>query len=193
MVDVIGPMLSLPDWFGPTVLILLVIGFVITVFIAWAYEVTPDGIKRERDVDRSQSITHSTSRKLDFVIIAVLLVALGFFALDRFVWQVQEVDLDRSIAVIPFANRSADETDANFVNGIHDDILTQLANLSGIDRVISRTSVEQYRDTEKTVPEIAAELGVATILEGGVQRAGDSVRINVQLFNADDQHLWAEN
>lgn len=191
--DTVTQILDLPNWISQAVLLLLGVGFVIAVIVAWAYELTPEGIKRERDVDRSESITDLTGRKVDFIIIGVLVVALGFFAFDRFVWRAQEAGLDKSIAVIPFANRSADETDANFVDGIHDDILTQLANLSGIDKVISRTSVEQYRDTEKTVPEIAAELGVATILEGGVQRAGGSIRINVQLISADDQHLWAEN
>ena len=194
IVDVVSPMLALPEWLGPTVLILLAVGFVVAVFVAWAYEITPEGIKRERDVDRSESITHLTGRKLDFAIIGVLVVALGFFALDRFVWQVEEVDLDKSIAVLPFENRSADESDVYFVDGIHDDILTQLHRLSDIEKVISRTSVERYQGSDMSTPEIAAELGVATILEGGVQRAGDRIRITVQLIDAvNDKHLWAEN
>ncbi|MDX1480435.1 MAG: winged helix-turn-helix domain-containing protein, partial [Woeseiaceae bacterium] len=99
----------------------------------------------------------------------------------------------RSVAVLPFRNRSAAEDDAYFVDGIHDDLVTQLARIASIDKVISRTTMEQYRDTDKSMPEIARELGVGTILEGGVQRAGDSVRINVQLIDAvNDRHLWAE-
>ncbi len=99
-----------------------------------------------------------------------------------------------SIAVLPFRNRSAESEDAFFVDGIHDDIVTHLARLSLLERVISRTSVERYRDTDKSISQIGQELGVATILEGGVQRAGDRVRINVQLIDAaTDNHLWAES
>ena len=201
IVDVIVPMLELPNWIGRAILLLLAVGFAVSVFVAWAFEITPEGLKKEKDVDRSQSITHVTGRKLDFVIIGVLVVALGFFAIERFVWHDHDEtsvaatsQLEKSIAVIPFANRSADEADAYFVDGIHDDILTQLSKLSGIDRVISRTSVERYRDTDLSVPEIAAELGVATILEGSVQRAGDRVRITMQLIDAaKDEHIWADN
>jgi TolB-like protein/Tfp pilus assembly protein PilF len=98
----------------------------------------------------------------------------------------------KSIAVLPFDNRSADASDEFFVEGIHDDILTQLAKIGSL-KVISRTSVMEYKDTQKKIPQIADELGVATVLEGGVQRAGERVRINVQLIDAgDDEHLWAE-
>ena len=201
VVDTVVPMLGLPTWIGPAILLFLAVGFVISMIFAWAFEITPEGVKREKDVDRTQSITHVTGRKLDFVIIGVLTIALAFFALDKFIWHDHDAEtvatnssLEKSIAVIPFANRSADESDAYFVDGIHDDILTQLSKLSGIDRVISRTSVERYRTTELSVPEIAAELGVATILEGSVQRAGDSVRITMQLIDAvNDEHIWADN
>ena len=104
-----------------------------------------------------------------------------------------EAGIETSIAVLPFSNRSAIADDVFFVDGIHDDILTQLANLSGLDKVISRTSVGQYRDTAKTMLQIGKELGVANILEGGVQRAGNRIRINMQLIDAaSDKHLWAE-
>jgi TolB-like protein/Flp pilus assembly protein TadD len=199
--ETVAPILELPVWISRALLLLIVVGFFLALILAWAYELTPDGVKREKDVDRAESVTARTGRKLDFAIIGVLSVALAFFALDRFVWHehdaetlIQSAALEKSIAVLPFENRSADESDAYFVDGIHDDILTQLHKLSGIDKVISRTSVERYRDTDLRIPEIAAELGVATILEGGVQRAGDRVRITVQLIGAaNDQHLWAEN
>ena len=201
VLDVVGPILEFPNWIGRAILLFLAVGFVVSVIVSWAYEVTPEGLKREEDVDRSQSITHATGRKLDFVIIGVLTVALGIFALERFVWHDHDTEsfattepLEKSIAVIPFANRSADESDAYFVDGIHDDILTQLSKLSGIDRVISRTSVERFRDTDLSIPEIAAALDVATILEGSVQRAGDRVRITMQLIDAaNDEHIWADN
>lgn len=200
VLDTVAPILELPIWISRAVLLFLAVGFVVSLIVAWAYEITPEGVKREKDIDRSQSITHVTGRKLDFIIIGVLATGLAFFALERFVWHDHDTepvaattDIEKSIAVLPFANRSADESDAYFVDGIHDDILTQLYKLSGIDKVISRTSVERYRDTDLSMPQIAAELGVATILEGGVQRAGDNVRINVQLIDAaKDEHIWAE-
>ena len=205
VVDIVGPILELPTVFGKGVLLLLAIGLPIAVILSWAYELTPEGVKKEKDVDRSASTTHHTGRKLDFIIIGVLSVAVVIFALDKFVWSggdssiapvfvAETAELGKSIAVLPFVNRSADESDAYFVDGIHDDILTQLHKVSGIDKVISRTSMERYRDTEMSIPEIAAELGVSTVLEGSVQRAGDRVRITVQLIGAvNDEHLWAEN
>lgn len=104
--DTVVPILDLPEWISRAVLLLLAVGFVIAIIVAWAYEVTPEGIKREREVDRAQSITHSTGRKLDFAIIAVLGIALGFFALDRFVWHEHEpeigaVELERASQSFP--------------------------------------------------------------------------------------------
>lgn len=124
----------------------------------------------------------------------MLTLALVYFAVDEFVIESKlTAGIDKSIAVLPFSNRSAIADDVYFVDGIHDDILTQLANLSGLDKVISRTSTERYRQTTKTMSQIGDELGVATILEGGVQRAGNRVRINMQLIDANtDKHLWAE-
>ncbi len=204
VVDIVLPMLALPESAGRFILLLLLAGFPIALVLGWAFEMTPQGIKRERDVDRAQYETKSDGRKLDFFIIGVLAIAVFYFVLDDYVWdktttrepsvtQSPVTDVTHSIAVLPFANRSASAEDAYFVDGIHDDILTQLAKLSAFDKVISRTSVEQYRGTTKPIPEIASELGVTTILEGGVQRAADRVRINVQLIDANnDEHLWAE-
>ena len=212
VVDILVPILALPDWVGRFVFLLLVIGFPISLLFAWAFELTPEGVKLEKNVDRSESITPSTGRKLDFTIIGVLVVALGVSMYANFdedvepdsVSPVAEIEPDdesaevlatagkASIAVLPFANRSADESDAFFVDGMHDDLLTQLAKISAL-KVISRTSVLQYRDTEKSMKVIGDELGVTTLLEGGVQRAGDRIRINVQLIDANtDEHIWAE-
>jgi len=158
------------------------------------------GVRNEKHVDRTQSITHKTGRKLDFVIIGVLVTALGISVYLNFSEDVATVstqdtvtgNVDQSIAVLPFANRSASENDQFFVDGMHDDLLTQLAKISAL-KVISRTSVMQYRDTTKTMRDIGKELGVTTLLEGGVQRAGDRIRINVQLIDAEtDEHIWAE-
>ena len=208
--DTLAPALQLGNWVNSALAFFLILGFPLAVFFAWVYELTPEGIKLEKHVDRSQSVTHVTGRKLDFLIIAGLASALVFFAYDKWVLQpsrdarlVQTMTetvtepvaetAGNSIAVLPFRNRSAATEDAYFVDGICDDILTQLAKLSSFGKVISRTSMEQYRETSKSIPQIGQELGVVTILEGGVQRAGDRVRINVQLIKAaTDEHLWAE-
>jgi len=201
-----------PDWVLKSMLALFLVGFPFALFFAWAFELTPDGLKKEKDVDRSQSITTQTGHNLDRSIIAVLVVALAYFAWDRFAnapdtesGQAQSIAItddesagdsrlptDKSIAVLPFANRSSRKEDEFFTTGIHDDLLTQLAQISSL-RVISRTSVAQFKDTNKSIREIAELLGVATILEGGVQRAGNQVRINIQLIDAaTDAHLWAQ-
>lgn len=202
-----------PDWVLKSLLALFLVGFPFALFFAWAFELTPEGIRKEKDVDRSQSITPQTGHKLDRTIIAVLALALGYFAWDKFAdspgqgdetlalagnENVETVALesalptDKSIAVLPFDNRSNREDDEFFTTGIHDDLLTQLAQISSL-RVISRTSVVQFKDTSKSIREIAELLGVATILEGGVQRAGSQVRINMQLIDAaTDAHLWAQ-
>jgi TolB-like protein/Tfp pilus assembly protein PilF len=219
--DVVGEILELPEWGGRLILAMLVIGFFLALFFAWAFELTPEGIKREHEVDRSQSITPQTGKKLNAVIIALMAVAIAYLLFDKFYLsqQLQKIGpessqqiaarpaeppppgaqattarpVDRhSIAVLPFDNRSRLEEDEFFVEGIHDDLLTNLARIGSL-KVISRTSVGKYRDTEKTIPEIAGELGVATVMEGAVQRSGNTVRINVQLIDAQtDEHLWAE-
>lgn len=212
VVDILVPMLTLPDWVGRLVLLLLVIGLPIALLFAWAFELTPEGVKLEKDVDRSESITHITRRKLDRTIIGVLLIALGVAIYANFsednkpdsvpaatstdssnkALPVATTTSKPTIAVLPFTNRSANEDDAFFVDGMHDDLLTQLAKISAL-RVISRTSVLQYRDTEKSMTAIGEELGANALLEGGIQRAGNRIRINVQLIDAaSDEHLWAE-
>jgi TolB-like protein/Tfp pilus assembly protein PilF len=207
IIDVVLENLPVPPWVMQVILLLTALGFPFAIVFAWAFELTPEGLKRERDVDRSKSITPKTGRRLDRLIIVVLVVAVGVLLMDRFVLRdadqaesTAQVETSaptpqssrRSIAVLPFANRSSAADDVFFVDGIHDDILTQLAKISAL-KVISRTSVAQYRDTQKTMRVIGDELDVATILEGSVQRAGNRVRINVQLIDADtDEHLWAE-
>ncbi|MSQ99763.1 MAG: hypothetical protein EXR85_10790 [Xanthomonadales bacterium] len=205
-----------PDWVLKSLLALLLIGFPFAVFFAWAFELTPEGIKKEKDVDRTQSITAHTGRKLDFAIIAILVLALGYSAWDKFLNRADtesagttaaagtdeqpavpglptpDLPTDKSIAVLPFENRSKQEEDEYFAAGIHDDLLTQLAQIASL-RVISRTSVGQFKNTTLPIRDIAQQLNVATVLEGGVQRAGSQVRINLQLIDAaTDTHLWAQ-
>jgi TolB-like protein/Flp pilus assembly protein TadD len=197
--DVVLGNIEAPTWLFQAILLMLIIGFPLALIFAWAFELTPEGIKKEKDVDRSDSVTPVTGRKLNFIIIGVMAIAIAYFLVDKFVWVGEELptgvavsEVRKSIAVLPFANRSANEGDAFFVDGIHDDLLSHISKIGSI-KTISRTSVLQYRDTTKTIPQIAKELGVATVLEGGVQRAGEQVRINVQLIDArTDEHIWSE-
>lgn len=194
--DVMFPALRLPEWTTTMLVAFLLLGFPIAVILAWAYEVTPEGVKRTKDVEPGESVTHITGRKIDFIIIAVLAVAIGFLIAK--VWFEDDTAPpgiasipDKSIAVLPFANISADEENAEFFAvGVHDELLTLLSNLGDL-RVISRTSVERL-DPTLSIPEIGALLGVATVLEGQVQRSGNQLRIIVQLIDAEkEDHLWA--
>lgn len=214
--EVAGP-LHLPEWTESLVIVLLGVGFPVALILAWAFELTPDGVKREQQpgVEGSQekgqpNASAPTGRQAQSAVLVLVLLGAGYFALDRLVLSPDSVpsaaepsisstvaesstqDTEKSIAVLPFENVSRDAANEPFTIGIHDDLLTNLAKIESI-RTISRTSVMQYRDRALTVPEIARELGVATVLEGGVQRVGDNVRINVQLIDAaTDKQLWAE-
>ncbi|MBT8079387.1 MAG: tetratricopeptide repeat protein [Gammaproteobacteria bacterium] len=194
------PTYGAPEWVMQVLLILVVLGFPLALVFAWAFELTPEGLKREREVVRAESVAAQTGRKLDYFIIAVLSAAVMLLVLDKIVWKPEPADevaarsaeVERSIAVLPFENFSGDLANDPFTVGVHDDLLTQLSKISSF-KTISRTSVQQYRNTNKTISEIADELGVATVLEGGVQRSGDRIRFNVQLIDAEtDAHLWAE-
>jgi len=188
------PFFEIPNWAVRLVVLLLVIGFPIASILAWAFEITPEGIKRAEDVDFSQSITRRTGRKLDFLIISVLLVVIAVFAYQRFGpgQKVAVATPEKSIAVLPFENRSEDKANAYFADGIQDEILTRLAKIADL-KVISRTSTQHYKSAPENLSEIARQLGVAHIVEGSVQKSGDSVRVNVQLIKAaNDSHLWAD-
>ena len=198
MASVVLPALHLPEWTLTLLVFLVVAGFPLALILAWAFELTPEGIKRETSVDPAESITDLTGRKLDFAIIGLLAIAVVYFAVDKFVLKteqlpsVEPIAREKSIAVLPFANRSANEADAFFVDGMHDDILAHLAKIRSL-KVISRTSVMEYRNTTKNLKTIGQELGATTILEGGVQRAGDQIRVNVQLIDAKtDEQLWSD-
>ncbi|MCP4300982.1 MAG: tetratricopeptide repeat protein [Gammaproteobacteria bacterium] len=182
-----------------TYVVVVVAGFLASLVFAWVVEVTPEGVKFKKNVDRSESIAPKTGRRLDFIIIGLLIIALGVSVTlnvtgmrDAHVAPVATIDRS-SIAVLPFTSRSADPENQLFADGIHDDLLTRLANIAAL-KVISRTSVMEYRDTAKNLREIAQELGVGTVLEGAVQRVGDNVRINAQLIDAStDEHIWAKS
>ncbi len=176
----------------------VIVGFLVSLVIAWVFEVTPEGVKLEKNIDRSESVTTRTGRRLDYSIIGLLIVALGVSVTlnvtgMRPSQKTTAPATDRlSIAVLPFKTNSIGPDAELFADGIHDDLLTRLANISAL-KVISRTSVMEYRDTTKKISQIAEELGVETVLEGGVQQIGGNVRINAQLIDArTDEHLWAK-
>jgi adenylate cyclase len=195
IVDVVVPIIEAPDWVSKALLLLIAVGFPLALLFAWAFELTPEGLKFERDVDRSQSVTDHTGRKLDFTIIGVLAVAVILFAFDKFIWSAAPDEHDaaekRSIAVIPFINMSDDPDQVFFSDGISEEILNTLVRADGIS-VASRTSSFKYRNHEQDIPEIAEALGVLFVLEGSVRKAGEQLRITAQLIDAEnDRHLWS--
>jgi TolB-like protein/Tfp pilus assembly protein PilF len=190
----IFPVFDIPNWATRLVVLVLILGFPIALGLAWAYELTPEGLKRTEDVHPSESILRHTSRKLDFIIIAVLLAVIAVlgFKYTRSRSSTTPDIPEKSIAVLPFENRSEEKTNAYFADGIQDEILTRLSKIADL-KVISRTSTQHYKSKPDSLRGIAQELGVAHILEGSVQKSGDAVRVNVQLIKAaNDSHLWAE-
>jgi serine/threonine protein kinase/TolB-like protein len=180
------------------IMVLIVIAsFPLVLALSWIYEITPQGIVKSNAVAPNESIVQRTGQKLNFVIIAVLGLAVVFLLAQRF-WLPQKAAeaattiSDKSVAVLPFENLSDDKANAYFAEGIQDEILTRLAKIGAL-KVISRTSTQHYASSPDNLPEIAKQLGVANILEGTVQKVGDAVHINVQLIRAaTDDHLWAE-
>jgi len=189
VVATVAPILELPGWFERAVLLLLVVGFPIALLLAWAFELTPDGVRPD---DGSEHPARRGRGPIDYIIVGTLSIALAYFVGEKFLMSDSPAALEPTIAVLPFTNLTLDEKNEPFINGIHDDLLTHLSRISSL-KTTSRTSVMQYEGTTKTIPEIAAELGVAVVLEAGVQRVGDRVRVNAQLIDAAaDEHLWAE-
>ena len=211
--DIVFPRIGLPDSAVMLVIALLGVGFIPALILAWAFEMTPEGIKKEKDVDRKSSITPVTGRKLDRVIIGILVVALGYFVFDKFSTQshapqatdtvtreetptaeteTQNVSDIKSVAVLPFTSMSSGEDDGYFADGLTEEILNSLARLPEL-LVTARTSSFHFKDKNMPVPEIAAALGVKHIVEGSVRRSGERVRITAQLIRAEDGfHLWSD-
>ena len=209
--DVVLNNFELPDWVFRTTLLVLVIGLPVALLLAWAFELTPEGIRKETEVDRSQSITAATGRRMDRHIIIALTLALGLFAFDKFVLDPardQEIAeaaaeqarneapaasvAENSIAVLPFTDMSAAGDQQYFSDGIAEEILNALVRVDGL-KVASRTSAFAFRGDLLNLREIAEALEVSHILEGSVRRAGNQVRITAQLIDArSDRHLWSE-
>ncbi len=211
LAEVLTELLALPDWAGKLVVLLLVVGFIPALILAWAFELTPDGIKREKDVDRDQSITHLTGRKLDRTIIIVLFLAVAYFVYERASLEPRQPTApatgevagdtarreraegtEPSIAVLPFVNLSNDPEQEFFSDGISEELLNLLVRVEGL-KVASRTSSFTYKGANRNIPDIARELKVDHILEGSVRRAANRVRITAQLIDTDsDRHLWSD-
>lgn len=196
--DVILPTFGAPPWVMQVFVFFLALGLPVAILLAWAFEMTPDGIKATSSVEQTQSTTSITGQRLNYIVMSLLALGVVFMVADNYLLEspqipAKDVDYRRVIAVIPFVNRSEAAENAEFLSdGLHDELLTRLAKVADL-RVISRTSVMEYRNTTKNMIQIGEELGVGSILEGGVQRSGNTVRINMQLIDArTDEHLWAE-
>ncbi|MBT8070438.1 MAG: tetratricopeptide repeat protein [Gammaproteobacteria bacterium] len=208
--DVVLENISAPDWVMQTIMLVLVIGLPVVILFAWAFEMTPEGIKKEKDVDRSQSITSVTGRKLDRMIIGILTVTVAYLLIDKLVLQdsppaptetVQSapveteapVDTGPSVAVLPFVNMSGDTDNEYFSDGLTETLLHMLAQLPEL-RVAARTSSFAFKGKDTGIAEISEVLGVAHVLEGSVQKSGNRVRITAQLIRANDGfHVWSQS
>jgi TolB-like protein/cytochrome c-type biogenesis protein CcmH/NrfG len=204
--DVVLNNITAPDWVFQVIMLVLAIGLPVVLVFAWAFELTPEGIMKEKDIDRSQSISNTTGRKLDRAIIIVLVIALVYFIWERpargpvpiqepmvaVVLEETATALDKSIAVLPFVNMSADADNEYFSDGLSEELLNLLAKVDGL-KVAARTSSFKFKNSEADIADIGKQLNVATVLEGSVRKAGNDVRITAQLIKVDDGfHLWSE-
>ena len=187
------PVFNAPNWIIRLLVVLIIIGFPIALICAWAFEITPEGVKRAEHVDVTRP--HSVHGPWIYIVLVSATVSISLFFLGRYTAPDQTTSgkNNKSIAVLPFATLSDDRNDAYFAAGVQDQILTNLAKVSDL-KVISHTSVRQYKTgAERNVREIGQQLGVAYIVEGSVQRARDRLRINAELIDArTDAHVWAE-
>lgn len=196
--DVILPTFGAPPWVMQVLVLFLALGLPVAILLAWAFEMTPDGIKATSSVEKTQSTSSISGQPLNYIVMSLLALGVVFMVVDNYLLESPQVpakgvDYRRAIAILPFVNRSEASENAEFLSdGLHDELLTRLAKVADL-RVISRTSVMGYRNTTKNIRQIGEELGVGSILEGGVQRSGNTVRINMQLIDArTDEHLLAE-
>src|SRR6476469_1487598 len=200
--SIVLPTFEAPSWTMKVLLVALAVGFPIAVILAWAFEITPEGIKRAEDIEPNESITKNTGRKLVGITIVLAVIAASLLAFQLFRSNgpasspnssVTQPSIERattsipisekSIAVLPFENLSSDKENAYFADGIQDEILTRLAGISDL-KVISRTSTEKYKSKPEDLKTVSQQLGVANVLEGTVQKAGEKIRVNVQLIDA---------
>ncbi len=211
VIDVMFPALKLPEWIASAVAALLLLGFPFALIFAWAFEITPEGIKREKDVDRGQSITPQTGQKLNRSAFLILTLAVGFLLFDKFMLQ-QEAEVATtaveatadaatatateptkpSIAVLPFVNMSDDAANEYFSDGLSEELLNLLAKIPRL-HVAGRTSSFRFKDTNEDLRMIGEQLNVAHVLEGSVRKSGSKLRITAQLVDTENgYHLWSE-
>ena len=194
--DLAADAFTAPEWFMQMLITLLLIGLPIALFLAWAYELTPEGVVKAEDIPEDAPKDPRAGKRLNAVIIVTLIVAVGWLSWDKLQGPgespLPEVAVDKSIAVLPFDDFSPDGDQAWFADGLTEEILNSLARTSDL-HVASRTSSFAYRGTTENLSDIAVALGVAHILEGSVRRAGDQLRVTAQLIRAnDDKHLWSD-
>ena len=206
--DTLVPALHLPEWFMSAVAFLLILGFPVAVVFAWAFDLTPEGLKMETSADASAPTAGDGGRRLNQIVVAALVVALGYFVFDKFmlgpapvpaelttteqVTESEPAKADNSIAVLPFVNMSSDEEQEYFSDGLSEELLNLLAGIPEL-KVAARTSSFSFKDKDLAIPEIASQLKVAHVLEGSVRKHGDQIRITAQLIQADNgYHLWSE-
>jgi TolB-like protein/Tfp pilus assembly protein PilF len=193
------PAFNAPQWAMQIVILILVVGFPVALIFSWAFEITPEGIKLESEIEPNKSIAGRTGRKIVAITIALAVVAAGLFVFQFIrarstssVSMTEPAMTNKSIAVLPFDNLSRDPENAFFVEGVQDEILTRLAKVGEL-KVIARTSTQRFKSTPDDLRDVGKQLGVTNILEGSVQKVNDQVRVNVQLINAlTDAHLWAD-
>lgn len=216
LTDVVGEILVLPEWGGKLILLVVVVGFIPALILAWAFEWTPEGVKRESEVDRSQSASRQTGKKLNAIILVLMAVALAYLLFDKFYLSAlgtgsrDEVAVTEvlapseppppgqsstdspSVAVLPFLNMSADAEQEYFSDGITEEIINALVRVPGI-KVAARTSVFAFKGQEKDIRAIGDELDVTHVVEGSVRSDGKQLRITAQLIQVKDGfHLWSE-
>ncbi|HEY2712748.1 MAG TPA: tetratricopeptide repeat protein [Chthoniobacterales bacterium] len=207
--SILFPTFDAPQWVMKVFVAVLVLGFLPALVFAWAFEITPEGIKRESEIAADRSIAHHTGRKIVAITVVFAVIAAGLLLFQIFrpkvvtgaaaapvktlIPETPVVVPEKSIAVLPFENLSRDPDNAYFADGIQDEILTRLSKIAAL-KVISRTSTQKYKSAPENLRQVGKELGVANLLEGSVQKVANSTHINVQLIHAaTDEHLWAES
>jgi len=211
--DTLGPALHLPEWFVSAVAFLLILGFPVAIIFAWAFDLTPEGLKRETNAEHTAPMAGKTGKKLNYIVVAALVLALSYFVFDKIVFdsgrdttgistavqvapqqpaETESARADNSIAVLPFVNMSSDEEQEYFSDGLSEELLNLLARIPEL-KVAARTSSFSFKDKDLAIPEIASRLKVAHVLEGSVRKHGNQIRITAQLIQADNgYHLWSE-
>jgi adenylate cyclase len=211
--DTLGPALHLPEWFVSAVIFLLILGFPIAIIFAWAFDLTPEGLKRETKADPVAPEAGQTGRKSNHLVVAALVLALSYFVIDKVVFnsgrdtagtstadqvaqqqpaEIESAKADNSIAVLPFVNMSSDEEQEYFSDGLSEELLNLLAGIPEL-KVAARTSSFSFKDKDLEITEIASRLKVAHVLEGSVRKHGNQLRITAQLIRADNGYqLWSE-